>query len=116
MAERHLAASLARWQRRLQLDDWKISVTLAKPNQLRRGTLGNIHWDAPTKTAEVRVLPASKYAMPYHAAIRDMEFTLVHELVHLELASLPRSDASRSDEEHAVNHMAEALLQLDRGE
>jgi hypothetical protein len=45
-----------------------------------------------------------------------MEFTLVHELIHLELASLPRSDASRTDEEHAVNHMAEALLRLDRHE
>ena len=43
-----------------------------------------------------------------------MEFTIVHELVHLELASLPRSEASRSNEEHAVNLSAEALLRLDR--
>jgi hypothetical protein len=45
----------------------------------------------------------------------DMELTIVHELVHLQLASLPRSEASRSTEEHAVNGIADALLDLDRG-
>jgi hypothetical protein len=42
----------------------------------------------------------------------DMEFTIVHEMVHLELASLPRSEASRRVEEHAVNEIATALLKL----
>ena len=116
LAEQHLTASLARWQQRLHLEDWSISVKLSKPKELRGGTLGNIHWDAPAKTALIRVLSAAEYELPYHAALRDMEFTVVHELIHLELASLPRSDASRSDEEHAVNRMAEALLRLERGE
>jgi hypothetical protein len=44
-----------------------------------------------------------------------MEFTIVHELIHLELASLPRSEASRSEEEYAINHLASALLDLDKG-
>ena len=43
-----------------------------------------------------------------------MEFTVVHELIHLQLSSLPRSEASRSAEERAVNHITEALIQLDR--
>jgi hypothetical protein len=43
-----------------------------------------------------------------------MEDTIVHELIHLELASLPTTDTSRSDEEFAVNHLAEGLLELDR--
>ena len=43
-----------------------------------------------------------------------MEFTLVHELIHLELSSLPRSEASRRVEEHAVNNLTDALLRLDR--
>ena len=116
LAERQLTASLVRWQQRLQLADWTISVKLSKPKELRGGTLGNIHWDTPAKTATIRVLSAAEYGLPYQAALRDMEFTVVHELIHLELASLPRSDASRSDEEHAVNRMAEALLRLERGE
>lgn len=104
------------WQDRLQLRDWTIDLIQTKPSQLRRGTLGNIHWDQSTKTATIRVLAAADYSMPYHAAVRDMEFTLVHELIHLELASLPRNDASRGDEEFAVNHMADALLNLERHE
>jgi hypothetical protein len=35
-------------------------------------------------------------------------------LFHLDLSSLPRSDPSRSSEEHAVNGIADALLGLDR--
>jgi hypothetical protein len=46
--------------------------------------------------------------------LQDMEFTVVHELIHLELSSLPRSDASRREEEYAVNRITEALLKLDR--
>jgi len=46
--------------------------------------------------------------------LNDTELTIVHELVHLELASLPRTEASRSSEEHAVNGIAEALVALDR--
>jgi hypothetical protein len=38
---------------------------------------------------------------------------VVHELIHLELASLPKSEASRRKEETAVNQLAEALLALD---
>lgn len=46
--------------------------------------------------------------------LNDMEVTVVHELVHLELAALPRSEGSRRSEEHAVTQISEALLNLDR--
>jgi len=60
------------------------------------------------------VLSPEDYKLPYKAMLDDMEFTIVHELVHLELASLPRSEASRRVEEHAVNEIADALLNLAR--
>jgi hypothetical protein len=103
------------WQDRLQLGDWKISIIMSLRSDLRPGTLGNIRWDMDAKTARIRVLGANEYQMPFEAAYQDMEFTLVHELIHLELASLPRNDTSRGDEEYAVNRMADALLQLDGG-
>ena len=77
--------------------------------------MGNIHWDPDTKTATIRVLAASDYHSPLHVALDDIEFTLVHELIHLEFASMTRTEASRREEEFAVNHMADALLHLDRG-
>lgn len=112
--ESFLNGRLAIWQQRLNLQDWKISIVMSHPSDLKPKTLGNIHWDADKKNAMIRVLDASDYRLPYREMVEDMEFTVVHELIHLELSSLPRSEASRRDEEHAVNGIADALLKLDR--
>ena len=105
---------LAIWQTRLNLQDWKISIVMAHQSELKPKTLGNIHWESDKRTAVIRVLDASDYKMPFREMLDDMEFTVVHELIHLELSSLPRSDASRREEEHAVNQITDALLKLDR--
>jgi hypothetical protein len=115
LAETFVKKRLAVWQQRLNLADWKITILMSHPSDLKPRTLGNIHWDADKKSAVIRVLDASDYKMLYHDMLDDMEFTVVHELIHLELSSLPRSEASRRDEEHAVNQITEALLKLDRG-
>lgn len=114
--ERFAAERLAFWQQRLQLGEWKITLTLTPRSALKPKTLGGIHWDKRKKTAEIAVMAASDYHMACAEMLRDMEFTIVHELVHLELASLPKSEASRSTEEFAVNRLTQALLQLHRGE
>lgn len=105
---------LAVWQQRLNLQDWKISIVMTHQSELKPKTLGNIHWESDKRTAVIRVLDASDYKMPFREMLDDMEFTVVHELIHLELSSLPRSDASRREEEHAVNQITGALLKLDR--
>ena len=102
------------WQQRLKLDNWKISVITTRLIELKPKTLGNIHWDADKKTAVIRVLSPSDYQFSCSDALKDIEFTIVHELIHLELASLPHSEASRREEEHAVNQITQALLELDR--
>jgi hypothetical protein len=76
--------------------------------------MGNIHWDTDVKEATIGVLSSYDYQLPWKAMLDDMEFTIVHELVHLHLASLPKSEASRRTEEHAVNELASALLGLAR--
>ncbi len=114
MADGYVAGRLAVWQQRLKLQDWKIAVVMAHPSDLKPKTLGNIHWDADKKSAVIRVLDAADYQLGCRDMLDDMEFTVVHELIHLELSSLPRSEASRRDEEYAVNQIADALLALDR--
>jgi hypothetical protein len=109
-----LNARLAFWQQRLNLAEWKISMVMSHASDLKPKTLGNIHWDAGKKTAAIRVLDAADYRVSCREALSDMELTLVHELVHLELSSLPRSPASRREEEFAVNRIADALVRLDR--
>jgi hypothetical protein len=115
LAQQHVTERLAYWQHRLKLEDWQISVAPARKSQFKPKILGAIHWDKGKKTAEIWVLDPADYQLPYREMLDDMELTIVHELVHLELASLPRSQASRSSEEHAVNGIADALLELDRG-
>jgi membrane protein required for beta-lactamase induction len=118
-AESFATERLYQWQKRLNLEDWKISVAMARTTELRPRTLGNIHWDLAKKTAVIHVLDPADYHMALHAMLDDMEFTVVHELLHLGfapvLADLQRTEANRREEEHTVNHMAEALLRLERG-
>lgn len=113
-AEQFVNERLSVWSKRLNLDGWQISVVMTRRDDLKTNTLGGIRWDKTKKRAVIKVQDASDYRMPFGEMLNDMEFTIVHELVHLELASLPRSEASRSNEEHAVNQIAEALLRLDR--
>lgn len=117
IAEEFLSERLDLWKQRLKLEDWRIALEMVGPDDLRSGTLGNIRWDfddGTGKTATIRVLNVTAYGSPLDETLDDMEFTVVHELLHLAFAKLPRSDASRSDEEHAVNQVTEALLHLER--
>ncbi|MBI2686255.1 MAG: hypothetical protein HYX27_08060 [Acidobacteria bacterium] len=112
--ERFVDERLAVWQKCLSLDDWKISIVMARRNALKPNTRGQIKWDKHKKSAVIAILDALDYELPVPEMFADMEVTIVHELVHLELASLPRREASRSSEEHAVNRITEALLRLNR--
>ena len=113
--EEFLSARLAVWRQRLKLNDWTISIVPSHPSDLKPGTLGHIHWDVDKKMASIRVLDASDYRLACPDALHDMELTVVHELVHLVLASVSRSaEADRGAEEHTVNRIANALLDLDR--
>lgn len=114
LAWRFVDATLAMWRQRLNLEHWEISVVMARRSDFKPKTTGKIRWDKDKKTAVIWVMDASEYQMPFRKMLDDMEFTIVHELVHLELASLPRSEASRGREEHAVNRIAAALLRLAR--
>lgn len=113
-AKPFVEARLAFWQERLQLADWNVSVVMTRRSELKAKTLGGIRWDKGKKTASMAVMHVADYSMSCAEMLADMEFTIVHELVHLELASLPKSEASRSSEEFAVNRIADALLKAYR--
>ena len=94
------------WQERLNLSDWNISVVMSDRARLKQGTVGGIRWDKGRKSAVITLLASHPR--------EELEMTVVHELVHLRLASLPRSEASRGSEEKAVDSIAAALLTLER--
>lgn len=111
MAEQHLKDKLESWKRRLQLEDWDIAIVLSRSEEPRPQTLGNIKWDPERMRARIRVLRASEYKADFPEALKDMEFTVVHELIHLTLSRLSRAEAERSEEERAINHLTDALLE-----
>jgi hypothetical protein len=120
LAESFASARLAVWQKRLNLQGWDISVVVSRAGEFKPKTIGHIRWDHDKKTAVIRVLDPADYGLPLAPMLQDIEFTVVHELIHLEMApvlsDLHRTEANRMEEEHAVNQMAEALLKLDRGQ
>lgn len=104
------------WQKRLHLEDWKIDVRIVRPDDLKPETLGNLKWNSSNRKAIIKVLNPLDYEMPAAEVPEDIEYTVVHELIHLQLSSLPR-DATRKDiEEQVVNRIADALMLLERGD
>ncbi len=114
VADTFIHQKLAIWLKRMNMEDWNIKARLVRTNELETNTLGNSHWDLDEKTATIHVLSSYDYKLPFPAMLDDMEVTVLHELVHIELASLPRSEASRGSEEHAVVELTAALLRLAR--
>ena len=107
------------WQKRLSLQDWDMSIVLAHAYELRPNTLGNIHWDVEQKQAVITVLHPADYRLTQNEMLEDMEFTIVHELVHLNLARACKfqiRDADRRKEEQAVNRIVADLLKLNHAQ
>jgi hypothetical protein len=103
------------WQNRLALAEWDIDARIVRQDDLNPDTLGNLKWNLKSHTAAIKVLDPRDYDMPAGQIPADIERTVVHELVHLELSVLPRN-GSRRVEEQVVNRMTEALLGLDHGD
>lgn len=103
------------WQQRLQLQDWKVEVRLVRIWQLEPHTLGHIHWSRARRTATIKVLDPVDYNLPRSRIADDIELSVVHELIHLQLSSLTMDDkASTAVEEQVVNRLANTLVDLER--
>jgi hypothetical protein len=103
------------WQRRLDLGEWTVTTLIVRTSDLKPDTLGNLKWNINNRTAIVKVLNPLDYELPGSEIATDIEFTIVHELIHLQLAVLPHDGSSKSIEEKVVNRISEALFQLEKG-
>lgn len=110
IAQEFVGRTLHLWQNRLGFGDWDIHVDLVRSTALEPRTLGNSRWDTNLRHDTIDVLSPYDYTLSTPEMLKDMEVTIVHELVHLELATLPRSDATKGEEERAVVRITSALL------
>lgn len=102
------------WQKRLSLEDWKVELRIVRSWELKPDTLGNLRWNSTARTATIRVLDPVDYDLPLAKIPRDIEMTIVHELLHLQLSVLPKDSSKKADEERVVTRIAEALMNLDK--
>jgi hypothetical protein len=103
------------WQKRLDLGEWKITALMVRVSDLKPNTLGNLKWNNAEKSAIIKVLSPLDYDLAPSEVPVDMEYTILHELIHLQLSVLPHDGSSKMNEEKVVNRMGEALFQLEKG-
>jgi hypothetical protein len=104
------------WQHRLHLDEWRINVRMVRATELKPDTLGNLKWNITNHTADIKVLSPIDYEIAPADIPEDIEYTVVHELVHLQLSVLPRDMGKKDVEENVVNRISDALMSLDKGD
>ncbi len=96
------------WQKRLGLEDWNIALRVVRLSELDKRTWGNAEWDPGTKTGTIRVLDPRDYNLKGSELKLDMECTVVHELVHIQVAPLEGNDEGAREE--VVNRIMTALM------
>ncbi len=106
--EVRLERQMKAWQKRLGLDDWNIALRVVRLSALDKRTWGNAEWDGATKTGTINVLDPRDYNLKGPELRLDMECTIVHELVHIQVAPLEAAD--ENEREAIVNRIMTALL------
>ncbi len=106
--EYRLERELKTWQKRMSMDDWNLSIQVVRQNLLEKNTWGGAEWDPAKKTGVIRVLDPSDYNLKGSELKLDMECTIVHELVHIQVA--PLDAKTEQQREDIVNRLMTALI------
>jgi hypothetical protein len=106
--EVRLVDQMKSWQKRLGLDDWNMTLQVVRQSEIDPNAWGSSHWDVRAKTATIQVLDPRDYNLKGADLRLDMECTIVHELVHIQVAPLGPADVQVRED--VVNKIMTALL------
>jgi hypothetical protein len=106
--EARLDHQMKMWQKRLSLEDWNLSVRLVRQSEIDPNTWGMAEWDPVAKTGTISVLDPRDYNLHGGELKLDMECTIVHELVHIQVSPLGARDEGVQEE--VVNKLMAALM------
>jgi hypothetical protein len=106
--ESRLEHQMRLWQKRLGLEEWNLSLRVVRQSEIDHNSWGASEWDPDTKTALISVLDPRDYNLKGGELKLDMECTIVHELVHLQVSPLEARDQHVREE--VVNRIMTALL------
>ena len=106
--EIHLVDQMKSWQKRLGLDGWNMTLQVVRQSEIDPNAWGAAHWDEDAKTATIQVLDPRDYNLKGADLRLDMECTIVHELVHIQIS--PLGYPSLQAREDVVNKIMNAVL------
>ena len=106
--ETRLEHQMRTWQKRLGLEDWSLTVRLVRQSQIDPNAWGAAEWDPDNKTGTISVLDPRDYNLHGSELRLDMECTIVHELVHIQVSPLDAKD--ERVREDVVNNLMTALM------
>jgi hypothetical protein len=107
--ESRLDRQMRFWQRRLHMEEWNLSLRLVRQNEIDQNSWGTAEWDPELRTGIISVLDPRDYNLKGGELRLDMECTIVHELVHIQISPLAARDEHVREE--VVNKIMAALMQ-----
>ncbi len=106
--ETRLDRQLRSWQKRLGMEDWNLRVKVVRQSEIDRNSWGAAEWDSNSRNGEIKVLDPRDYNLRGGELRVDMECTIVHELVHIQVSPLSTGDEMVREE--VVNRIMAALM------
>lgn len=107
--DEQLKERLAYWQEKLRLRDWRIETEITRErNFINVDCNAEIRYNLPNKTAFVHIVDPIDFDDVFK---QDMEWLLVHELLHLHLAPIGDEE---TPVEQAVESITYGLIKLER--
>lgn len=109
-----LQSFLAKWQTILRLRDWDIEIKFGRAWEMGEDRGGEVTRINAKETALITILDPCDWR-PDKIVPQDIEYTVVHELVHLHFAIIDDFEGANDTlYEQAVHRIATVLLSLDR--
>ena len=106
--ESRLERQMKFWQTRLGLEEWNLALRVVRQTEIDRNSWGAAEWDPDLKSGVISVLDPRDYNLKGGELKLDMECTIVHELVHIQVSPLAARDEHTREE--VVNKIMVALM------
>jgi hypothetical protein len=116
--QEQLEDRLSYWQRRLRLQDWRLTVELCRMRDISDNQ-ARIYYERSHKAGRIWIGDLTDYN-PADKTALDMEWNLVHELLHLHFDAIDthsegeRPKIVQQELEAAIDSIAQALVTLER--
>jgi hypothetical protein len=118
---KQLRSYLAKWQPRVRLEDWTITIRWATAKECEedlKELIGLCYAYDEIKTAEILIRHPKHMEDEEDLGHRDIEITTLHELLHLHMRPFRTEEGSLLEdvEENIVHTVSTLLAALDRGD